>query len=252
MSLSRRKTIILNLRWHRRIGLAVIIMAIFLSVTGILLNHSPSFNLSKQKIQTEWLMNWYGFEKTQQLGFNIKGQWLNHSGNTELLLNTQPVAACQPPLLGGVQFNAFSIALCKDALIVLTSTGELVEKIDQLSGLPAGATALQTDGSTLYIQAHQQTLSLDIDTLKINPAQPLQQAWSTPSPLPASLSSQLKDNREMPGISLETLILDLHSGRFFGTLGVLFVDFIGLLFCILALTGFWAWYNHNKLRKSGG
>jgi hypothetical protein len=50
-------------------------------------------------------------------------------------------------------------------------------------------------------------------------------------------------------ISLETLILDLHSGRFFGNAGVLFVDIVGLLMCILAITGLWAWINHQRLRK---
>jgi uncharacterized iron-regulated membrane protein len=33
------------------------------------------------------------------------------------------------------------------------------------------------------------------------------------------------------------VILDLHSGRFFGGAGVLFVDFMGLLTVFLAMTG---------------
>jgi uncharacterized iron-regulated membrane protein len=37
------------------------------------------------------------------------------------------------------------------------------------------------------------------------------------------------------------VILDLHSGRFFGQFGVLFIDLIGLLVCILSITGLMAW-----------
>jgi len=30
---------------------------------------------------------------------------------------------------------------------------------------------------------------------------------------------------------------------------VLFVDIVGLLICLLAFTGLWAWVNHQRLRK---
>ena len=36
-----KKSIILNLRWHRRIGLSVFVVMIFLAITGFALNHSP-------------------------------------------------------------------------------------------------------------------------------------------------------------------------------------------------------------------
>jgi len=127
-----------------------------------------------------------------------------------------------------------------------------MEKLDKLSGLPNDASAIQTDANKLFINANQQTLLFDINTLNIVSTQHRLEGWSKPSALPLELATQLQEREELPGISLETLILDLHSGRFFGKAGVLFVDFIGLLMCLLALTGLWAWYSHNKLRKSGG
>jgi len=60
-------------------------------------------------------------------------------------------------------------------------------------------------------------------------------------PLPKPLQKKLKEQSSGPSISLETLILDLHSGRFFGQFGVLFIDLIGLLVCILSITGLIAW-----------
>ncbi|MEH6616890.1 MAG: PepSY-associated TM helix domain-containing protein [Porticoccus sp.] len=257
MSQKLRKTIILNLRWHRRIGLSVVIMVIFLAITGLLLNHSPSLSLSKQTLQYQWLMDWYGFESdnaqpVEHHGFNMNEKWLSHSGHNELFLNGEPVANCRPPLLGAAQFQSLLLALCQDALVIITPEGELVEKLDQLSGLPNGSTALQVVNQKILINADNQTVSFDIDTLEIKSAPPLQKGWSTSSPLPTQLAEQLDNSADRPGISLETLILDLHSGRFFGNAGVLFVDLVGLLICLLALTGLWAWYSHNKLRKSGG
>jgi hypothetical protein len=69
-----------------------------------------------------------------------------------------------------------------------------------------------------------------------------QQAMAT---LPQALAQQLEQHQSGPSISLETVILDLHSGRFFGQFGVLFIDLIGILICILSVTGLIAWINRR-------
>jgi len=61
------------------------------------------------------------------------------------------------------------------------------------------------------------------------------------TPLPKPLQEKLKAQASGPSVSLETVILDLHSGRFFGQFGVLFIDLIGLLVCFLSITGLIAW-----------
>ena len=55
-----KKSIILNLRWHRRIGLSVFLVMIFLAITGFALNHSPALSLSKINLTSDWLLSWYG------------------------------------------------------------------------------------------------------------------------------------------------------------------------------------------------
>lgn len=45
---------------------------------------------------------------------------------------------------------------------------------------------------------------------------------------------------------METLLLDLHSDRFFGDVGVLFIDIVGLLLRMLAITALWAWVNQQR------
>lgn len=72
---------------------------------------------------------------------------------------------------------------------------------------------------------------------------------STTEALPDLQFGNLISTGNGASISLETLILDLHSGRFFCNAGVLFVDIVGLLMCILAITGLWAWINYQQLRK---
>ncbi|MDX2463608.1 MAG: PepSY domain-containing protein [Porticoccus sp.] len=252
MPLNLRKTIIINLRWHRRIGLSIVIMVIFLAITGLLLNHSPNIGLSKQTLRTQWLLDWYGFETTPLTGFKLENQWLSHPGGNDLFLNTEPVASCRAPLWGASQTQSLLLALCQDELVILTSQGELIEKLSLLKGLPKNTTALQVADKEIFILSSGQTLSLNIDTLETQESNTPVTEWSSASPLPTEVIEQLYQRAELPGISMETLILDLHSGRFFGTAGVLLIDLVGLLICLLALTGLWAWYSHHRLRKIGG
>ncbi|MFT5351416.1 MAG: hypothetical protein ACI9MF_002239 [Gammaproteobacteria bacterium] len=43
------------------------------------------------------------------------------------------------------------------------------------------------------------------------------------------------------GLSLERILLDLHSGRLLGNAGVFIVDLAALFFVFLALSGSWMW-----------
>ena len=224
------------------------VVLVFLSFTGILLNHSPAAGLSKRILNSEWLLSWYGFETVALSGFKVGKQWINHPGDRELYIDGQPVAACAPPLLNAARTDSFLIALCKDELVILSFNGELVEKINMLSGLPEYTTNMKYFNNTLFIQSHNKILSLDPDTLKVKPSELIIESWPLPSSLPSTIIEKLKQNSQLPGISLETVILDLHSGRFFGGAGVLFVDFMGLLTVFLAMTGTYVWLMKRRKR----
>ena len=222
------------------------VVLIFLSITGIFLNHSPAAGLSKRTLNSEWLLGWYGFATVALSGFKVGKHWINHPGDRELYIDGQPVAACAPPLLNAARTDSFLIALCKDELVILSFYGELVEKINTLSGLPEHTTNLKYLNNTLFIQSHNKIMSLDPDTLEIKPSQLTIESWPLPSSLPSTIVEELKQGSQLPGISLETVILDLHSGRFFGDAGVLFVDFMGLLTVFLAMTGFYTWFARRR------
>ena len=224
-------------------------MLVFLAITGVLLNHSPAAGLNKKILGSAWLLDWYGFETASLSGFLVGEKWLNHPGERALFLDTEPVANCNPPLLSGVAIPEFLLALCTDELVILTSSGELVEKINLSNGLPKDTTNLGYFHNKILIESNSQILSLDLETLEILPSKAKIKQWQTSKPLPSEIKVKLNQNSQLPGISLETLILDLHSGRFFGSIGVLFFDFIGLLTCFLAITGLWSWLGRRSVKN---
>lgn len=246
-----RKKLIFNQKWHRRMGLGITVMVFFLAVTGILLNHSPALDLARKHLRADWLLSWYGLESPDITGVQIDGHWLSQAGEHSLFLNTIPVADCPPPLYGAAQTSGLLLALCRETLVLLTPSGELIEKLDTVSGLPMDMTQLQVREEQVYIGNGQNTYSIDLDSLAVTVQTPLNKGWSAPVTVPEQLANQLREGDEQAGISLETLILDLHSGRFFGTVGVWFVDLIGILLCVLAVTGILTWINRRKLNGGG-
>jgi hypothetical protein len=55
------------------------------------------------------------------------------------------------------------------------------------------------------------------------------------------------DSRSHKTISWQRLLLDLHSGRWFGAYGVWLVDLAAVILLFLALSGCWIWF--SKTRK---
>jgi hypothetical protein len=244
-----KKSIILNLRWHRRIGLSVFVVMIFLAITGFALNHSPGLSLSKINLTNSWLLSWYGVAPQKSEGYAAADNWVYGSGSEQLYFNDQALGYCPPPLASVAITEQLIIALCSGSLSILTPEGLLVETFNQVQGLPANSTGLVTIGETVMLLGGEMAWEFDPELLNLSAIDDLSILNQATILQPDNLPNAYNNNDNSGGISLETVIVDLHSGRFFGDAGVLFVDIVGLLICLLAFTGLWAWVNHQRLRK---
>jgi hypothetical protein len=79
--------------------------------------------------------------------------------------------------------------------------------------------------------------------------------WSAPQSISKAQLDVVK-SLLAPTISAEKLIVDLHTGRFFGRFGPYVVDIIGGCLLLLALSGLWLFFrisnnnqHRNKTRK---
>ncbi len=245
-----RKSIVHTLRWHRRIGLTIMLMVLLLVATGILLNHSPDLKLGKKRLHADWLLNWYGIASAAPIGFLLDERWLIQPGNDQLFFDQRLVGDCPAPLSGAASHQSMLLALCRDVLLILDAHGELIERYDSVQGLPTGLKYLQADDERILLGSDQDILSFDINSLAVVPASPSGQGWSQPAEVPTAMYDAIASQAELPGITLEKLLLDIHSGRILGTFGVILVDLVGIALAVLALTGGWAWFSKRQLRKS--
>ena len=56
-------------KWHRRFGIIAAFFLVFLSITGVALNHTDSLTLGHQPITNTWLLDHYGINAPKDIRF---------------------------------------------------------------------------------------------------------------------------------------------------------------------------------------
>src|SRR6266853_775392 len=224
-------------RWHARIGFAAMLFFLVLAVTGLALNHGPDLGLDGRFIHAECLARWYGikFEPPRQVFRS--GHHVLTAANGRWLLDGRISGEKLPQPIGLIELPEIFLVASDAALYVYRGNGELIEKLGPgaLPGSPVQAIGLSARHIVLRTASG---VFASTDALTWRPASERSVRWSAPAEL--SISEQRAYGEALvSGISVEQLLLDLHSGRFAGRYGPLVVDLLALLLAILSLTGAW-------------
>lgn len=221
---------------HRHIGFAVSLIVILLSITGVALNHTSELKLDQRFIKSPLILDWYGISPATKLkSFAIKQHWLTQL-EKNIYLNNKVIFSSVQPLIGAIMTDDFIVAAFKHQLVLLTLEGEVVESIPR-----AKIEKISSQNGLIFIQQQQHIYSSKDQLLSWQEASHQPQSWSTESLLPKAMSQAIKQNSREQILDIERLILDLHSGRFFGKYGVYFMDLSGVLLIFLSLSGIWFW-----------
>jgi len=239
---------LLNL--HKYIGIVSVVVIIMLVITGILLNHTQSLSLDQQNTSNKALNNWYGIKIPQaKKGFKNKNTWFSVVSQT-LYINQNKVNHVKLESLKAVEKLPFGwLVVGKHKLVLLTDQAELIDIIK-----------LDIEVVSTYSQRQNLILKLK-DGVFYQLATPYENLTKIEysaedketlllSELPTKIKNEINQHLNQGGLTLERVILDIHSGRFFGKFGVYIIDFFSLLFLILSLTGFLIYLKQHKLRKN--
>lgn len=229
--------------WHRYAGIIAALLTLVLSITGIALNHTERLKLDSSFVESEWLLDWYGIQApNEQTAFPLGKHWLTHMGDN-LYVNKQLLAGNYTTPIGAIAFPHFLAVALKNKVLLLTHEGEVIEQLGELQGVPAGMEKIgqQKDGG-IIVKAGQKHYVTNRDFLKWQEQQPVNpitwvESFTSPEVLQQQLSQQYRSN-ELP---MERFMLDLHSGRLFGSWGPLVMDIAAVLLVFLAMSGFWLW-----------
>lgn len=226
---------------HRYAGLFSAVILLMLAVTGIALNHTDDLKLDSQMITSTVILDWYGIKIPNKLtSFQTKHHWLTQV-NQQLYFDNTLLLKNKATLLGAIETDEFIGVALNDTLLLLSLEGEIIEKISFNAIKNIGIDSLQA----IVIKSDNKLTSSDDGLLSWHPhhSQPIK--WSKSSQLPAPVTQDIKNNFRSSVLPLERVLLDLHSGRIFGFIGILLVDISGVLLIVLALTGCSIWLKHK-------
>lgn len=240
-------------RWHRRLGLLAALFIVAVSLTGIVLNHTTGLGLDRRLVNLDWLTAAYGDRSSHVSAFRLEQNWLSRSASGQVFLDSREVAACRGELVGALQQGELLLAACTGELLLITTRGELVESVVAGTGLPVPVQSIGLLDDAVALQVDGEWWLADLDRMEFNPRDPGGSA-EVRQRVPDRLPDEIRNRLPVPDrwLTWERVLLDLHSGRLFGKLGVLWVDLVGVFLCTLALSGTAMWWLHRRKRIRAG
>ena len=208
------------IRWHRRIGITSSLFVFILAVTGLFLLLSEPLKLSQVKFENALISKIY--HRTPQsdpIGFKVGSklenqQWVVMVDGLVYVGSADPIPLSPPLVNAAVQDDNLIIFSNHEESIITLRDGTLVER---MTGVERMA------GRTLPVQA--------------------------PMVLPNTVKQAVLTRYRGQGVPASRVILDIHTGRFFGKLGPWIMGLASVFLIILSISGVIMWTGLRKRKK---
>ncbi|VAW58027.1 hypothetical protein MNBD_GAMMA11-2473 [hydrothermal vent metagenome] len=239
--------------WHRRLGLLLVAFIIMLAVTGIMLNHTDDLQLSHHRVNNALVLSLYEINPGQPpISYRTKqhviSQWDHqiYFDNRKLLNDSQQ-------LRGVINTADIIIAVLSQDVLLLSPEGQLIDRyamdhtlekqteIEHI-GLFQNQVIIKMMDQSLW-QADEDIINWQVTGLK-------HIEWAAPVQLSSALEEQLLKQYRGEGLPLERIVLDIHSGRIFGIIGVYLMDIAALIMIFLSLSGLWMWWKRGLKQRN--
>lgn len=247
----RKRKSSLARRLHRSFGVFAAVFVLFMVASGIAINHTNDLGLDQRPVSQPLLLNWYGLGEPEFIySFAANNHWVSFAGS-QLYLNGESVSAISNGI-GAIASGELLIAAGSDELLLLDADGKLIERV-AWAGADAGP--VEAIGSlpngVVAVKSMQQVWLSNTDLIHWQkPNDPtLRPQWSASTPAPEKIQQDIIGHYRGDKLNLEQLLLDLHSGRIFGTAGILIYDLLALAVGFLALSGVLLWLRGRRNGK---
>lgn len=218
--------------WHRRLGMVAAAFALWLALSGLLVQHAGDLGLDRRALSPA-LLQFYGVKIPPAQGLQMDGRWWLGQGGT-LYRDGRRVAECER-LVGGVRLGEERLLACSERLVWFTAEGVLIEQLDRARGLHGTVAALGVLAEQPVIRVGERVLRIDVMSLGFQPITGRPQ-WSAVVVPPAAVQARLPAP-QVAGLNWARFWQDAHSGRLFGPAGVIVVDLAALALGLLAVSG---------------
>ena len=236
------------LRWHAWIGVTCALVVVVVAATGILVNHARSLDLQRIYVDAPIVLGQYNLVPDEaSISFSISRGWITWlEGN--LYLNDARIAEQAGQGVGAVSNGTVIVAAAHDQVLLLALDGTLIERIPGQTFSGSIATIGLAETGEVIIGTDNARFAADREFIEWTPT-PLDAVWSTPGDLPTGIEQRILTTLRGEGIAADRLLLDIHTGRFFGTWGPYVVDLAALALVFMAVSGSFSWLKALRRRK---
>lgn len=227
-------------RWHGLAGAAIVFFWIYLLLSGLVLNHGDMLGLDKREVKYSWLMSWYGIHAVEpKEGYNLGKSYLSWEEDKWVLDDKLLLGSSGQPV-GAVEAGGINYVATATALYMYQPDGQLLDKAEKQSLPSYPILALGKMGSNIALRSPTAVFST-VDGQNWEKSSVTGIAWSSLQGLPDDVRRSSADILA-PGISLQRIFQDIHSGRIFGRYAVWLLDIVSLALLGLGLSGFWLYW----------
>jgi len=228
-----------------------LLVVLIIAVTGIALNHTDSLGLDERKVTSPVLMDRYGMLPDGEPMVYFGGEKVMAAWGGRLLLDGESVADLTDgdTLVGAgkVGEGEYAFAL-SDELLVFDDGGVLLDRLDEMTLSEGKLNGLGFRGNELVLRTESGEVFGLVHWMELQKIDEEGVEWFVAVD---EVDEGTRDSLEAvfrgDGVSLYRVILDLHSGRMFGTIGVILYDLAAVCLIILGITGAMLWF-----RRRGG
>jgi hypothetical protein len=257
-SKSLHNRLIRHLReWHRKLGIIAAFFIIFLSLSGVALNHTTTLSLAHKPISNTWLLNHYGIAPPEDIRFYQNGSlivtnnlvWLDEKLLLESSVGVISAGAMSIKISSETSEKVFVIA-SQNQLYIYNNQGEMLDQLGVEAGIPEGIEALNIHDNIVTVKASSEYYQSDSDFLDWQVIYPLiEPTWIMAHLVSAQKEQQATLAYRSQFLTLERIVLDAHSGRILGLAGVLFMDAVAILLILLSLSGVYIWIRYARAKS---
>lgn len=240
-------------RTHRWLGLAALLFVLLLSVTGIALNHSTDWGLDRRYVSWEWAARALGMRAPEPTAsFADDGHRVTQLG-TRIYFDDREVSVEANEVRGLVVIDSLAIVATDTSIVLVTTNAEIVEHIDLANELPGLVARIGRADRRVVIESEGRRFVSDADITAFSALPQAQFAdimWSADSAPPGEHVVTLKEMYRGRAVTVERLLIEIHSGRILASAGPAALDIVGVVLILLSFSGLVVWVSGHGSRKS--